>query len=104
MPSGGRDPPTQCLDFLDAIEKRDGRASKWDLIKIAGNEAAFRRWITNFLQYHKFIEQAKENRKTIFRKTERGELFHQTLRDWRIVIAFKRLSGKRLKRETQVDR
>ena len=104
MSSRARNPPTQCLEFLNAIEAKNGKASKWDLIKLAGNEAAFRRWITNFLQKHKFVEEFKEGRTTLFRKTESGEMFHRTLKNWHIVVAFKRLSGKRLKSETQVSK
>lgn len=97
MPLGVRGPPLKCLEFLNCIEKNNGKASKWDLIKIAGNEAAFGRWITKFLEHHRFVEHFKEGRVTFFRKTERGELFHRTLKDWHIIIAFKKLSGKRLK-------
>lgn len=104
MSFGTKDPPSKCLEFLNAIDRNHGKASKWELVKIAGNEAAFRRWITNFLRLHKFVEETKEGKYTFFRKTERGETFHKTLRDWHIVTAFKRLSGKRLKAETQVSR
>lgn len=102
MPFGRKDATTKALEFLDAIQKNGGEASKWDLIKIAGNEAAFRRWIPNFFQKHRFVEESKEGRKTLFRKTEKGEKLHQTLRDWHFVVAFKRLSGKRLKSEMQI--
>ena len=104
MSFGGRDPPTRCLEFFNAIDRNHGKASKWELIKIAGNETAFRRWITDLLERHKLVERIKEGRYTFFKKTERGEIFHKTLKDWHIVVAYKRLSGKRLKRETQVSR
>jgi len=103
LPLGGKDPATKCVEFLDEIERKEGRATKWDLIKIAGNEAAFKRWITDLLQHHRFVDKTREGRTTYFKKTERGELFHKTLKDWHFVVAFKRLSGKRLKRETQVS-
>ena len=102
MPFGRRDATTKALEFLNGIEKNGGKASKWDLIKIAGNEAAFRRWIPHFFLKHNFLEESKEGRKTLFRKTDAGEKFHQMLRDWHFVIAFKRLSGKRLKSESQI--
>ena len=103
MPLGRRDPPTQCLDFLNGIEMKNGKASKSDLIKIAGSEAAFRRWVTNLLKEHRIVEEIKEGRKIFFRKTKNGELFHRALQNWHLVVAFKRLSGRRLKRETQVS-
>lgn len=104
MPLRPRDPPSQCLEFLDAIDRKDGEASKWDLIKLAGNEAAFRRWVTDLLQKHKFVEAISKGNTTLFRKTERGRIFHQTLKDWHIITAYKRLSGKRLRGETQIVR
>jgi len=100
LPLGAKGPPLKALEFLRAIERNNGKASKWELIKIAGNEAAFRRWITNFLLHHKFLEEFKEARVTFFRKTKRGERFHELLKDWQIVAAFKRLSGKRLRGKT----
>lgn len=101
MPFGRRDAADKCLEFLDIVEKKNGKASKWDFIKIAGSEAAFRRWVTNFLLKHRLVEELKEGRKTLFKKTERGELLHRTLRyDSHLVIAFKRISGERLKSET----
>jgi len=97
-----RDATTKAKELLYAIEKNNGKASKWDLIKVAGNEAAFRRWIPNFFLKYRFMEERKEGRKTLHNETERGERLHKTLRDWHFVVAFKRLSGKRLKNETQI--
>jgi len=36
-----RAPTTIALELLDCIDEKGGRASKWDLIKIVGNEAQF---------------------------------------------------------------
>ena len=89
--------------WLRFIENNGGEASKWDLIKIAGNEAAFRRWVPNFFLKHKFVEKSQKGRIMLFRKTAKGELLHKTLRDRQhFVVAFKRLSGKRLKSEFQI--
>jgi len=35
--------------FFKAIDEKGGLAKKWDLIKVAGNEAAFKRWVEDFL-------------------------------------------------------
>ena len=104
MPLRGKESATKCLEFLNVIEKKQGKASKFDLWKIAGNEAAFKRWITNTLQRHHIVEEVREGKQRFFRKTEKGETVHKMLRDWDIVVLFKRLGGKRLKRETQVNR
>jgi phage anti-repressor protein len=100
LPVSPRSPPIQCLEFLNSIEAKNGRISKWDLIKLAGNETAYRRWITGFLQHDKFIEEFTEGNVTYFRKTQSGEEFHKMLKNYKIVSAFKRLSGKRLRGES----
>jgi hypothetical protein len=41
----------RCLRFFKAINEKGGSAGKWDLIKVAGNEAAFKRWVEDFLVY-----------------------------------------------------
>jgi len=98
-----KSPSEKSLEFLDEINKK-GRVSKWGLIKIAGNEAQFHRWIIKFLLHHKFLKEIKEGRFTFYQKTADGELFHETLKNWRIITAYKRISGKRLKREIDVSR
>lgn len=104
MSSRARSPPIQCKEFLDAIDKGRGEASKWELIKIAGNETAFNRWVTDLLQEHRLVEKLNKGGTIIFRKTERGEVLHKTLKDWHLLAPLLRLSGKRLKSETQISK
>ena len=100
-----RDAATKTLEFMNIIEKKNGKALKWDLYKIAGNQAAFTRWVKNYLQKEKLIEEVKKGKRVFFKKTERGEILHQTLKyDRKLFVAFKRISEKRLKSVTQVSR
>jgi hypothetical protein len=93
-----RKPSIIALDLLNCIDQNNGKASKWDLIKILGNESQFRHWITEFLMKDKFIEEIKESNRTFYRKTESGEFFHKLLKNGKIVQALLRVSGRRLRR------
>jgi len=93
-----RPPDKIALQVLNCIDQKQGKASKWDLIKILGNESQFRHWITDFLIKEKFIEELHESNRSFYRKTESGVLFHNLLKNGKIVRALLRVSGKRLRR------
>ena len=94
-----RRPPTRiALELLDCIDQKTGKATKWDLIKVVGNESQFRHWVTEFLMKDKFIQEIKEANHTFYRKTENGEFFHKLLKNGKIVQALLRVSGRRLRR------
>ncbi|MCW4014919.1 MAG: DUF2528 family protein [Candidatus Bathyarchaeota archaeon] len=94
-----RRPPSKiALELLDCIDQKGGKASKWDLIKILGNESQFHHWVTNFLVKDKFIKEICEQKHTFYSKTENGEFFHRLLKNGKIVNALLRVSGKRLRR------
>jgi predicted transcriptional regulator len=93
-----RAPSRIALELLNCIDQKEGRASKWDLIKIVGNESQFRHWVTEFLMKDRFIEEIHESNRTFYRKTENGEFFHRLLKNGKIVRALLRVSGKRLRR------
>jgi hypothetical protein len=65
----------RCLRFLQALDPHGGEAGRWDLLKIAGNEAAFARWVDGFLVYHRFIEKHVKDGRELYVKTERGRVF-----------------------------
>ncbi len=92
-----RDPNRIALELLDCMDQREGRATKWDLIKILGNEAQFNHWIKDFLIKDNFIEEIIELRHYFYRKTESGNLFHRLLKNGNIIEALLRVSGKRLR-------
>jgi len=69
-----REPDIIALELLDCIDQKKGKASKWDLIKILGNESQFRQWMDNFLIKDKFIEETRESNHYFYRKTENGQL------------------------------
>jgi hypothetical protein len=99
MMSFPRRPPSRiALELLDQIDQKEGKASKWDLIKILGNESQFQHWVTNFLLKDNFIKELHESNHIFYSKTQNGEFFHQLLKNGKIVHALLRLSGKRLRR------
>ena len=91
-----RDSSRIALDLFDCIDQKEGKATKWDLIKILGNEAQFTHWVTDFLVKDRFVEEMVESRFYFYRKTETGDLFHRLLKNGEIVEALLRVSGKRL--------
>ena len=93
-----RDPSRIALELLSCIDQKESRATKWDLIKILGNEAQFTHWVTDFLVKDKFVEEIVESRYYFYKKTESGDLFHRLLKNGEIIDALLKVSGKRLRR------
>jgi hypothetical protein len=76
----------------------EGRASRWELIKILGNTAQFRHWVEDFLLEDGLVSEIKEDRVYYYVKTDRGNLFHSLLKSGNIMRSFLKISGKRLSR------
>jgi len=93
-----RDPNRIALELLGCIDEKEGKATKWDLIKILGNEAQFNHWVKDFLVKDRFVEEIIESRYSFYKKTENGNLFHRLLRNGEVIEALLRVSGKRLRR------
>lgn len=93
-----RPPHRIALELLDCIDDKGGRASKWDLIKILGNESQFQQWVNAFLLKDKFIVEIRESNHYFYRKTKNGALFHKLLINGKVIQALLRVSGKRLRR------
>jgi hypothetical protein len=91
-----RTPDVIALQLLECVEER-GEATKWDLIKVLGNEAQFKAWIEDFLLPEKVLVERREGRHYFYRKTERGELFHRLLKSGNLIKIFRRVSGGRLR-------
>jgi predicted transcriptional regulator len=99
MPFSRRAPARIALDLLDCIDERNGKASKWDLIKVVGTESQFHYWIEEFLLRDKFVEEQQDSNHYFYKKTETGELLHRLLKNGKIMQALLRVSGKRLQRK-----
>jgi predicted transcriptional regulator len=99
MPFSRRKPARIALELLDCIDERNGKASKWDLIKVVGTESQFHYWIEEFLLKDRFVEEQRKSNRYFYRKTEAGELLHKLLRNGKIMHALLRVSGKRLRRD-----
>jgi hypothetical protein len=90
-----RPPSIIALDLLNCIEEK-GEATKWDLIKVLGNERQFSIWIEKFFIAEKVIIERREGAHYYYKKTERGELFHSLLKSGNLIRLFDGISGKRL--------
>jgi predicted transcriptional regulator len=99
MPSSRRKPARIAIDLFDCIDEKNGKASKWDLIKVVGTESQFHYWVEEFLLEDKFIEEQRKSKRYFYKKTDSGELLHRLLRNGKIVRALLRVSGKRLRRD-----
>lgn len=91
-----RSPDRIALEILNVVEDRS-EATKWDLIKVLGNEDQFRIWIDNFFLTEKVLTERREGRNYFYAKTERGELFHTLLKRGNMIKLFTRISGRRLR-------
>ena len=91
-----RSPDIIALELLDCIEDKQ-KATKWDLIKILGNETQFTIWVEKFLLPEKVLVENKKGRHYFYMKTKRGELFHTLLKNGHIIRLFNSVSGKRLR-------
>ncbi len=94
-----RKPSIIALELLNCIDQNNGKASKWDLIKILGNESQFQKWVVEFLIKDKLIAEKQEVNHSFYVKTAIGEQLHKLLKNGDLVRAFLKLSGKRLRRK-----
>ena len=91
-----RSPDTIALELLNCIEEK-GEVTKWNLIKVLGNETQFRIWIEEFFLREKVLSERREGGHYYYRKTERGELFHRLLKSGNLIKLFSSVSGRRLR-------
>lgn len=91
-----RSPDTIALELLDTVEEK-GKASKWDLIKVLGNDTQFRIWVEEFLLPEKVLSERRDGRNYYYTLTERGQLLHRLLKSGNMIRIFNRVSGRRLK-------
>lgn len=98
MSSSRRGPSVIALALFNCIDGEEGRASKWGLIKILGNESQFHYWVEDFLIQDGFIEEKIESNRSFYSKTVNGELFHRLLKNGNVMQALLRISGKKLRR------
>ena len=91
-----RTPDAIALELLNTLDERS-EATKWDLIKVLGNEAQFRKWVDGFMLPEKVLTERRDGRNYYYTKTERGEQFHRLLRSGNLIRLFNRVSGRRLR-------
>lgn len=94
--SSRRSPDAISLELLNCIEEK-GEATKWDLIKVFGNDTQFRIWIEGFFLHERVLMERLEGGHYYYRKTERGELLHKLLKSGNVIKLFGSISGRRLR-------
>lgn len=90
--SSRRTPSEIALELFDVIEM-DGRASRWELIKILGNTAQFRHWVDDFLLEDGLVSEIKEGKVLYYVKTDRGNLFHKLLKNGNVMRSYLKIVG-----------
>ncbi|MHA2142340.1 MAG: hypothetical protein ACXADF_16825 [Candidatus Thorarchaeota archaeon] len=91
-----RSPDSIALELLNCVEE-NGEATKWDLIKVLGNDTQFRLWIERFFLPEGVLVERRDGRRYYYKKTDRGELFHKLLMSGNLIKLFSRVSGRRLR-------
>jgi len=87
----------KALRFFNEIDKKGGKALRWDLYKIAGNEANLNNWLQNFFLHHDFLREIKQEGRIYYEKTEAGQKWHQIILTDRFLTAYRQISGKKLR-------
>ena len=94
---GSRRPPDViALELLNSVEA-GGESSKWDLIKVLGNEVMFKNWVEDFFLPEGILEERRDGRNYFYTLTDLGGQFHRLLKNGNIIKLFSRVSGRRLK-------
>jgi len=66
------EPCENSIGIVGLHRRQNGRASKWDLIKVVGTESQFHYWVEEFLLKDRFIEEQRESNHYFYGKTETG--------------------------------
>ena len=90
-----RSPGVIALEVLDCVG--EGEVSRWDLIKVLGNEAQLRVWVEEFFLLEGVLAERREGARCFYRRTERGELLHRLLRSGHMLKILHRVSGRKLR-------
>ena len=90
------------LEYLDAIDDKDGKANWMTFYRIGGNTANTNRWL-DYMKVRdlvsEFVELENEKEKKYYRKTERGNDLHNILKNRDLAaILTKELPKRKLRR------
>ena len=72
-------------------------ATKWDLIKIVGNNRQFDHWVSEFLVKDGFVSRPNDV-DNFYQLTEEGSLLLRLLRKGNLMNSLFKLSGSRLRK------
>jgi hypothetical protein len=90
-----RAPARIASELFDCIDKKNGRASKWDLIKIVGNESQFHHWVEDFLFREKFIEGQIESHHYFYSNNENRRASASIVEKWQNNAGFSESERKK---------
>lgn len=69
-----------------------------DFLRIAGSEANLNRWVA-FLIESRFVKEDQQEGRKFYVKTQKGEKFHEILKNHEIIFVLtQELSGRKLRR------
>ena len=90
------------LEYLDAIEDKEGKAVKMDFFRIGGNTANTNRWLKFMMDRNlvsELVELKNEKKKKYYQKTDLGNEFHNMLEKRELIgILTKELPKRKLRR------
>ena len=68
------------LEYFDRIDQSAGKASRMDLLRIAGNEANLNRMASYLIAQRLVVEATNQEGRTNYSKTDLGEKLHALLK------------------------
>ncbi len=68
------------LEYLDRIDQSAGKASRMDLLRIAGNEANLNRMASYLIAQRLVVEATNQEGRLNYSKTDLGEKLHALLK------------------------
>jgi predicted transcriptional regulator len=89
-----RTPVEIAYEILRYIKEND--ASKWDLVKIVGNNRQFDHWVTGFLIEDGFVI-VPDNDSEYYRLSDNGDILFSLLKKGNLMNSLFKLSGSRLR-------
>ena len=89
-----RTPVEMAYEILRFISYNE--ATKWDLVKIVGNNRQFEHWVTGFLVEDGFVLEPDRDTE-YFRLSSEGEILLSLLKKGNLMNSIFKLSGKRLR-------
>ncbi|RLI39433.1 hypothetical protein DRO69_14295 [Candidatus Bathyarchaeota archaeon] len=97
-PSKAAERIKEYLDIINDMQSKRGAALRYDIYRRAGSQSQTDR-VIKYLEENGLIERVSRRNKEAYRKTQKGETFHEILRHRYLVgLLTRELSGDRIRR------